>query len=133
MLILHKFRSKLPRFVIIMVPIISYWQDHLLGGQFCSMCMFNLLCEQNNLLGGRMPIQLTCYLPPCYYSNACNHSFLYFQDTLAGVVVVSSKSDVQHQGITLVMDGSVNLQLSSKSVGLFEAFYNSLKVGFFQD
>ncbi|XP_072022181.1 vacuolar protein sorting-associated protein 26C-like [Amphiura filiformis] len=48
-------------------------------------------------------------------------------DTLAGVVVVASKSDVQHQGITLTVDGSVNLQLSSKSVGLFEAFYNSLK------
>ena len=48
---------------------------------------------------------------------------------LSGVVVVTSKSDVAHQGITLTVDGSVNLQLSSKSVGLFEAFYNSLKVG----
>ena len=26
------------------------------------------------------------------------------------------------------MEGSVNLQLSAKSVGVFEAFYNSLKV-----
>lgn len=30
-------------------------------------------------------------------------------------------------GITLVMDGSVQLQLSAKSIGLFEAFYNSIK------
>ena len=52
----------------------------------------------------------------------------YLQEMLAGVVVVASKSDVVHQGITLTVDGSVNLQLSSKSVGLFEAFYNSLKV-----
>ncbi|XP_071807035.1 vacuolar protein sorting-associated protein 26C-like [Asterias amurensis] len=48
-------------------------------------------------------------------------------EVLAGLVVVQSKTDVQHQGITLVVDGSVNLQLSSKSVGLFEAFYNSIK------
>lgn len=48
-------------------------------------------------------------------------------EVLAGVVIVQSKTDVQHQGITLTIDGSVNLQLSSKSVGLFEAFYNSVK------
>uniref|UniRef100_F6QKV9 Vacuolar protein sorting-associated protein 26C n=1 Tax=Xenopus tropicalis TaxID=8364 RepID=F6QKV9_XENTR len=34
---------------------------------------------------------------------------------------------IQHQGITLTMEGSVNLQLSAKSVGVFEAFYNSVK------
>ncbi len=34
---------------------------------------------------------------------------------------------VSHQGITLTMDGCVSLQLSGKSVGMFEAFYNSLK------
>ncbi|XP_005100134.1 vacuolar protein sorting-associated protein 26C [Aplysia californica] len=48
-------------------------------------------------------------------------------DVIAGVVVVQSKGDLQHQGITLTMEGMVNLQLSAKSVGLFEAFYNSLK------
>ncbi|KAI8775225.1 vacuolar protein sorting-associated protein 26C [Biomphalaria glabrata] len=48
-------------------------------------------------------------------------------DVIAGVVVVQSKGELQHQGITLVMEGMVNLQLSAKSVGLFEAFYNSLK------
>ncbi|XP_064610239.1 vacuolar protein sorting-associated protein 26C-like [Liolophura sinensis] len=49
-------------------------------------------------------------------------------DLVAGVVVVDSgRSDFQHQGITLSMEGAVSLQLSAKSVGLFEAFYNSLK------
>jgi hypothetical protein len=48
-------------------------------------------------------------------------------DTLRGVVVVNTKGDLQHQGINLYMEGSVSLQLSAKSVGLFEAFYNSLK------
>ncbi|XP_059138459.1 vacuolar protein sorting-associated protein 26C-like [Physella acuta] len=48
-------------------------------------------------------------------------------DVIAGVVVVQSKGELQHQGITLIMEGMVNLQLSAKSVGLFEAFYNSLK------
>ncbi|KAJ3589266.1 hypothetical protein NHX12_010112 [Muraenolepis orangiensis] len=48
-------------------------------------------------------------------------------EVLAGVVVLSSKEAVQHQGISLTMEGVVNLQLSSKSVGVFEAFYNSVK------
>ncbi|XP_053502096.1 vacuolar protein sorting-associated protein 26C isoform X1 [Ictalurus furcatus] len=48
-------------------------------------------------------------------------------EVLAGVVVITSKEAVQHQGITLTMEGLVNLQLSSKSVGVFEAFYNSVK------
>jgi hypothetical protein len=49
------------------------------------------------------------------------------QEKIQGTIVVSSKSDISHNGIALVMEGSVNLQLSAKSVGLFEAFYNSLK------
>lgn len=32
-----------------------------------------------------------------------------------------------HNGISLVVDGTINMQLSAKSVGLFEAFYNSVK------
>lgn len=48
-------------------------------------------------------------------------------DTFAGVVCITSKDKFSHQGITLSMNGSVSLQLSAKSVGLFEAFYNSLK------
>lgn len=43
-------------------------------------------------------------------------------------MVITSKDTVQHQGISLTMEGSVNLQLSAKSVGVFEAFYNSVKV-----
>lgn len=42
-------------------------------------------------------------------------------------MVVNSKGECQHQGINLTVDGVVNLQLSAKSVGVFEAFYNSLK------
>ncbi|KFP54730.1 Down syndrome critical region protein 3, partial [Cathartes aura] len=48
-------------------------------------------------------------------------------EVLSGVVVITSKDTVQHQGISLTMEGSVNLQLSAKSVGVFEAFYNSVK------
>lgn len=50
------------------------------------------------------------------------------QETVAGVIVLACKEAVQHHGITLNMEGLVNLQLSSKSVGVFEAFYNSVKV-----
>ncbi|XP_067897300.1 vacuolar protein sorting-associated protein 26C isoform X3 [Heterodontus francisci] len=48
-------------------------------------------------------------------------------ETLSGLVIFSSKEAIQHQGITLAMDGVVSLQLSAKSVGVFEAFYNSVK------
>lgn len=48
-------------------------------------------------------------------------------DLVKGTVVVTNKGDLSHNGISLTMEGSVNLQLSAKSVGVFEAFYNSLK------
>ena len=44
------------------------------------------------------------------------------------MVVICGKDSVQHQGISLTVEGTVNLQLSAKSVGVFEAFYNSVKV-----
>ena len=50
-----------------------------------------------------------------------------FQDIVKGVIVVQSRGELPHNGITLSMEGIVNLQLSAKSVGVFEAFYNSLK------
>ncbi|KNC47436.1 down syndrome critical region protein 3 [Thecamonas trahens ATCC 50062] len=48
-------------------------------------------------------------------------------DMVEGVVVVESGSPVSHQGINLTCTGMVTMQLSAKSVGLFESFYNSLK------
>ena len=48
-------------------------------------------------------------------------------EVVKGVVAVSSKNELSHNGLSLTMEGSVTLQLSAKSVGVFEAFYNSLK------
>ncbi|XP_028277394.1 vacuolar protein sorting-associated protein 26C [Parambassis ranga] len=48
-------------------------------------------------------------------------------ESVAGVIVLGCKEALQHHGICLSMEGLVNLQLSSKSVGVFEAFYNSVK------
>uniref|UniRef100_A0A6B2LC96 Vacuolar protein sorting-associated protein 26C n=1 Tax=Arcella intermedia TaxID=1963864 RepID=A0A6B2LC96_9EUKA len=48
-------------------------------------------------------------------------------DKVSGNLVIQSKGSFAHSGITIQMAGSVTLQLSAKSVGLFEAFYNSLK------
>lgn len=48
-------------------------------------------------------------------------------ELIKGTVVVTSKGELSHNGISLTMDGTVSLQLSAKSVGVFEAFYNSLK------
>jgi hypothetical protein len=48
--------------------------------------------------------------------------------TVAGVVKVHGRgSSLAHEGMTLVAEGAVSLQLSAKSVGLFEAFYSSIK------
>ena len=47
---------------------------------------------------------------------------------MSGFVVVQTKSELGHNGIVLSMEGNVSLQLSAKSVGTFEAFYNSIKV-----
>ena len=47
---------------------------------------------------------------------------------LKGVVIVHGRgAPLQHDGISLVAEGSAALQLSAKSVGLFEAFYSSIK------
>jgi len=48
-------------------------------------------------------------------------------DTVSGVVIVHAGRGLSHQGISLKVDGCVKLQLSAKSVGIFEAFYSSLK------
>jgi len=48
-------------------------------------------------------------------------------ELIRGVVAVTSKGDISHNGLSLTLEGTVNLQLSAKSVGVFEAFYNSLK------
>ena len=47
---------------------------------------------------------------------------------LHGVATIHSRgAPLQHEGIGLVADGAATLQLSAKSVGLFEAFYSSIK------
>ena len=48
---------------------------------------------------------------------------------MSGVVVVVNRdsSPAKHAGINVIVEGSVNLQLSARSVGIFEAFYSSVK------
>ncbi|XP_012140879.1 vacuolar protein sorting-associated protein 26C [Megachile rotundata] len=48
-------------------------------------------------------------------------------EIVSGFILLKTNSDVKHDGIFLSMEGSVNLQLSSKNFGIFEAFYNSVK------
>uniref|UniRef100_A0A7S1VAB5 Vacuolar protein sorting-associated protein 26C n=1 Tax=Sexangularia sp. CB-2014 TaxID=1486929 RepID=A0A7S1VAB5_9EUKA len=47
--------------------------------------------------------------------------------TISGIIIVNCKSSSSHSGLTLRLEGSVQLQVSAKSVGLFEAFYQSIK------
>ncbi|XP_050672967.1 vacuolar protein sorting-associated protein 26C [Leptidea sinapis] len=52
----------------------------------------------------------------------------YEGENLTGVVVVdSSFGDIRHEGLTLTLEGSVNLQVSSKNAGLFDAFSSNIK------
>lgn len=51
----------------------------------------------------------------------------YPQDKVTGNLQVNTSSGFAHSGILLEIQGQVSLQLSAKSVGLFEAFYNSIK------
>ncbi|XP_001605839.1 vacuolar protein sorting-associated protein 26C [Nasonia vitripennis] len=48
-------------------------------------------------------------------------------ECVSGLILLQTNSDIKHDGIFLTMEGAVNLQLSSKTVGIFEAFYNSVK------
>jgi len=48
-------------------------------------------------------------------------------EMVRGVVIVATKGALSHNGIQLIMQGDVGLQLSTKSVGIFEAFYNAIK------
>ncbi len=51
-------------------------------------------------------------------------------DVIGGDIIVTSSSNapIHHSGIFLYLDGMVNINLSTKNVGVFEAFYNSAKV-----
>jgi hypothetical protein len=46
---------------------------------------------------------------------------------VSGQVIVNTKSSFQHTGLSIKVDGSITLQLSARSVGLFDAFSSTLK------
>jgi len=48
-------------------------------------------------------------------------------EKVSGAVVVTTPNSMSHNGIRLNVEGTVALQLSARSIGLFEAFYSSLK------
>ncbi|XP_063708612.1 vacuolar protein sorting-associated protein 26C [Culicoides brevitarsis] len=56
-----------------------------------------------------------------------SNKIYYEGEPLKGVVQITSNTETKHDGIFINMDGSVNLQMSNKNVGIFEAFYNSVK------
>ena len=49
-------------------------------------------------------------------------------DVVRGTAIINGRGhSLTHEGVVLQVEGSVSLQLSAKSVGLFEAFYSSIK------
>ncbi|ALC45131.1 CG4074 [Drosophila busckii] len=51
----------------------------------------------------------------------------YENEMLVGCVQFQCPAETKHEGIQLTLDAIVNLQLSTKTVGLFDALYNSVK------
>ncbi|RLN49656.1 hypothetical protein BBJ29_001213 [Phytophthora kernoviae] len=45
-------------------------------------------------------------------------------EVVQGQVIISSPKGFSHQGLAMKVEGSAKLQLSSKSAGLFDSFYN---------
>ncbi|KAL1381210.1 hypothetical protein pipiens_013630 [Culex pipiens pipiens] len=53
---------------------------------------------------------------------------IYYEgETISGVLQITCGSEIKHDGITLLLEGLVNLTISNKNVGIFEALYNSVK------
>ncbi|KAL2608976.1 hypothetical protein R1flu_027549 [Riccia fluitans] len=48
-------------------------------------------------------------------------------DIMDGTVVITTPSSLSHQGIRVTAAGTIMLQLSARSVGVFEALYNTVK------
>lgn len=48
------------------------------------------------------------------------------QELVQGQVIISSPKGFAHQGIAMKVEGSARLQVSAKSAGLFDAFYNTV-------
>jgi len=48
-------------------------------------------------------------------------------EDVKGCVIFDSRNEAKHEGITLTLEGLVNMHLSPTNVGIFEAFYNSGK------
>ena len=50
------------------------------------------------------------------------------QETINGKLCFDTKTEIRHEGINLHLEGFVNLQTTSKNVGLLETFSNTVKV-----
>lgn len=48
-------------------------------------------------------------------------------ETVSGVVIVMTEGSMSYNSIRMDVKGEIRLQLSARSVGLFEAFYSSIK------
>ncbi|XP_042900290.1 vacuolar protein sorting-associated protein 26C isoform X2 [Parasteatoda tepidariorum] len=49
------------------------------------------------------------------------------EEAIIGYVIIESRNELKHEGLTLSMEGNVTMQLSAKNVGILEAFYSSAK------
>ena len=79
------------------------------------------------LTGARLSLPIAPFTPPAPLVRLTRPARACTQSKLSGVIVVDTESSLSHAGVTLVAEGCVKPQLSARSVGIFEAFYSSIK------
>lgn len=50
-----------------------------------------------------------------------------FQESISGLLQIHCPTESKHDGITVMLDGTVNLMMGTKSVGIFDTFSNTIK------
>lgn len=48
-------------------------------------------------------------------------------DIISGIVTIETPTDIKHEGISMTIEGTVDLQTSTQNVGAFDSFYSSVK------
>ena len=86
-----------------------------------------LYCKKKNLLVEFEHGKVECETGTKEENGHIEYRTKKARETIECVVYVDSKGELSHNGLSLTVDGTVKLQLSARSVGRFEAFYNSLK------
>ncbi|KUF87497.1 Glutaredoxin-C4 [Phytophthora nicotianae] len=63
-----------------------------------------------------------------FHPHYITHAYSSKQEMVQGQVIISSPKGFSHQGLAMKVEGSARMQLSTKSAGLFDSFYNNVSL-----